>query len=132
MIALDTNILIRFLIRDDERQAQSVFKRFLQAEKEGEIFFIPLVVVLEIVWVLESVYQKEREEILNSIGEILQLKIFKFERDDVVSRVLSEGKEKRFDLSDLLIAHSAQACGCRSGLTFDKAAAKHSFFDVLS
>ncbi len=131
MIALDTNVLVRFLIRDDEGQAQSVLKRFLRAEQAGETFFIPLVVVLEVVWVLESVYQKERGQILTAVGEMLRLKIFKFERNEVVRRVLSDGKEKRFDLSDLIIALSAQACGCRSGLTFDKAAAKHTFFNLL-
>ena len=131
MIALDTNIVIRFLTRDDPKQSQIVFERFEQAEQCGDSFFIPLVVVLETVWVLESVYQKSREQTLDAIEEMLRLKIFRFERDEVIVRVLSDARAGRFDLSDLIVAHSARFSGCRSAITFDKGAAKHPFFQLL-
>ncbi len=131
MIALDTNVVVRFLIRDDEKQSQIVFKRFKQAEQSGDSFFIPLVVVLETIWVLESVYKKSHEQILDAIEEMLRLKIFRFERDEIIVRVLSDAREGRFDLSDLIVAHSARSSGCRSAVTFDKGAAKHPFFQLL-
>lgn len=131
MIALDTNIIIRFLVRDDEAQAQVVYKRFTQAEKKGETFFIPLVVVLETIWVLESAYQKKPLQIVESIEEMLRMQIFRFERDEVIVQMLSDAKKGLFDLADLLIAQAARAGGCSSGLTFDKAAARHSFFKLL-
>jgi len=46
MTALDTNILVRLLVKDDEDQSKIVFKRFKKAEKENEILFIPLLVTL--------------------------------------------------------------------------------------
>jgi len=69
MIAVDTNIIIRFLVRDDEMQALAVYKRFSQAEKNGKVLFVPLVVVLETIWVLESAYQKPRLQIIESFEE---------------------------------------------------------------
>ena len=78
MIALDTNILIRFLLRDDEKQAQAVYRIFQTAEERGEILFVPLLVVLETLWVMDSVYRISRREILLILEDLLLLPIFKF------------------------------------------------------
>jgi len=69
MKALDTNVLVRFLVKDDEQQAKTVYRLFKQAESKAEAFFIPILVVLETVWVLEAVYETTRQEILDSIDE---------------------------------------------------------------
>ena len=75
MKALDTNVLIRFLVKDDELQAKAVYKLFKKAESKAEAFFIPILVVLEIFWVLEAVYEISREEIIDSIDELLLMPI---------------------------------------------------------
>jgi predicted nucleic-acid-binding protein len=49
MKALDTNVLIRFLVKDEKKQAEIVYRIFKQAESEKEILFVPLLVVLETV-----------------------------------------------------------------------------------
>ena len=49
MKALDTNVLVRFLVRDDEQQAESIYRIFKQAESDKEALFVPLLVVLETV-----------------------------------------------------------------------------------
>jgi len=64
---LDTNVLVRFLVRDDEQQAETIYRIFKQAETNKEALFVPLLVVLETIWVLESVYKIPRQEILDSI-----------------------------------------------------------------
>jgi len=131
MIAVDTNVIVRFLVRDDEKQAEAVRRRLRQAEKTRERLLIPLLVVLETIWVLESAYDKTRSEILDSIRDMRQMPVFEFEADNVVERLLADGGDYRADLADILIAHSAQAAGCESGLTFDKGAAKLLFFELL-
>ena len=68
MKALDTNVLVRFLVKDDEQQAKAVYRIFKQTESKAEVFFVPTLVVLEIVWVLDSVYETTRQEILDSIS----------------------------------------------------------------
>lgn len=131
MTALDTNVIVRFLVRDDEQQSETVYKYLKKAEKSGEAFFIPLAVVLETVWVLGSAYRKSRADILNSLESLMHSQVFRLDRDDVVGRVISDARNSDADIADLIIAHSARASGCKSGLTFDKKAAKHPFFKLL-
>ncbi|MFO7534339.1 MAG: type II toxin-antitoxin system VapC family toxin [Kiritimatiellia bacterium] len=130
MIALDTNILIRFLARDDEKQAQIVYARFKKAEASHEVFFVPLLVVLETIWVLESAYGKTRQETLDSLDALKSMPILKFEKPAVLQTLLSEGKKNHTDLADRLIALTAHACGCAGGITFEKKAAKLPFFQL--
>lgn len=131
MIALDTNVVVRFLVRDDEKQAELARRRMKQAEERRERLLVPLLVVLETIWVLESVYDKTRFEILDAIRDLRQMAILEFEADEVVERLLADGLLCSADLSDILIAQSARALGCEKGLTFDKAAAKLPFFNLL-
>ena len=131
MIALDTNVVVRFLVRDDERQARAVYRRLRRAESDGETLFVPFVVVVETVWVLESAYKKSRAEMLDAIEDMRRMTVLEFEKNGVLQRVLVDGKTSKADLSDLLIAHSAQASGCDGGVTFDKKAAKLPFFRLL-
>jgi len=65
MKAVDTNILVRFLTKDDAIQAQKVYELFKKAETKREPLFVSLLVVLELLWVLESVYSIPREEKVN-------------------------------------------------------------------
>lgn len=129
MRAIDTNILIRFLVGDDEIQTKIVYKIFKKAEAEKNELFVPLLVVLEMIWVLESVYEIQRTEILNSINDLLLIPILKFEQQPVLQQLVYSAKGNTFDLSDLLIAHSAKMNGCEAVVTFDKKASDFSLFE---
>ena len=131
MKALDTNVLVRFLVRDDERQASAAYKILKQAEADKQVFLIPLLVVLETIWVLEAVYSVKRNEILQAIDELLAMPVLEFEAQPVIRRVLSSAKESHTDLPDLLIAHSASDAGCERVLTFDKRASKNELFELI-
>ena len=131
MIAVDTNVIVRFLTRDDKKQAEAARRRLKLAEKNRERLLIPLLVVLETIWVLESAYDKTRSEILDSFRDMRQMPVFEFEADEVVERLLRDGGKHKADLADILIACSAEAFGCEKGITFDKVAAKLPFFDLL-
>ncbi|MDL1982448.1 MAG: type II toxin-antitoxin system VapC family toxin [Deltaproteobacteria bacterium] len=132
MKALDTNVLVRFLVRDDERQAETIYRIFKQAESVKGVFFVPLLVVLETVWVLESVYKIPRQEILYSINELILMPILEFETQSAILNFVSSARETKMDLSDLLIAHSAKFSGCECVLTFDKRASNFGLFELLS
>ncbi len=80
MIAVDTNVIVRFLVRDDEKQAQTVRRRLKQAENNRERLLIPLLVVLETIWVLESAYGKTRHEIVSSIRDMTRGEKQKYQR----------------------------------------------------
>ena len=131
MKALDTNVIVRFLVRDDERQAQIVYRIFKQVESNKEVLFVPLLVVIETIWVLESVYEISRQEILESMHDLLLMPILEFEAKSAVQSFVSSAQETKIELSDLLIAHSSKFSGCNCVLTFDKRASKFAFFELL-
>jgi predicted nucleic-acid-binding protein len=131
MKALDTNVLVRFLVKDDEHQSKIVYKVFKQAETDKNYFFVPLLVVLETIWVLDSVYEIPRKEILDAINEILLMPILKFEAQPTIQRFIFLARENKIDLSDVLIACAAKISGCESVLTFDKKASKFELFELI-
>jgi len=130
MKAIDTNILIRFLIGDDELQAKKVYMIFKKAESEKKELFVPLLVILEMVWVLESVYDIPRAEILDSINDLLLMPIFKFDQLSALQQFSHSAQGNTYDLSDLLIAHSAKTNGCETVITFDKKVSKFQLFEL--
>ncbi len=131
MKALDTNILIRFLVGDDNKQAQAVYNLLKDAESKNEQLFVPLLVVLELIWVLESVYFIKRKDLLDSISDLLIMPVLAFDRVEAVQNFLITAKNSSYDLSDLLIAHLAKNSGCETVYTFDKKASKHALFELI-
>jgi len=129
--ALDTNVIVRFLVRDDETQAQAVYARLRRAEQDREVLFVPLLVLLEVIWVLGGAYSKSRSQILDAVEDMKRMPIFGFEKDDAVQGLLREGRTSKADLADILIAYSARESGCEEGVTFDKRAAQLAFFRIL-
>lgn len=132
MKALDTNVLIRFLTKDDKQQAETIYRLFKQAESGKEEFWVSLLVVLETLWVMESVYEIPRQEILDTINELLLMPILKFEAKSAIQDLVASGRESDLDLSDILIAHSAKFSGCECVLTFDKRASNFGFFELVT
>ncbi len=131
MVGVDTKILVRFLVGDDEKQANKVYKLFKSIEDDKDELFVPTLVILELIWVLESVYEIVRSDILDSVSQLILMPIFKFENLTVIQNFIFEAQQSKFDLSDLLIAHSANINGCEVILTFDKKASKYKYFDLL-
>ncbi len=131
MKALDTNILIRFLMRDDEYQAEKVFELFIDAQDRKDKFFVPAVVLMELLWVLEFVYEISREDILKAVEDLLCLAILEFENREAVIRFLNLARKYKTELSDLFIASISKERGCEKTLTFDKKASKCNLFELM-
>ena len=131
MKALDTNILVRFLTNDDEKQAKKVYAIFKQAEQSKETLFVPQLVVLELIWVLESAYQVPRKHIIGAIGGLLLMSILQFENQHAIQQWCQAAHKNKADLSDLLIAYTAKANQCSTVLTFDKKAANVDVFELV-
>ena len=131
MKALDTNVLVRFLVRDDEGQANTVYRIFKQAEEDKRPLWVPIVVVLETLWVLESVYEVERENILDAIEDLLLMPTLKFEAQPAIQGLVSSACANNADLPDLLVAFCAKHSGCEAVLTFDRKAARYPLFELI-
>ena len=131
MKALDINALVRFLVKDDPAQAEIIYRKLKQAETDGEVFFVPLLVVLELIWVLDSVYKIPRQEIVDSLESLLRMPILRYESQSVIQGLISSARDTRIGLPDLLIAQSAKHSGCETVLTFDQRVRQFGFFSRL-
>jgi predicted nucleic-acid-binding protein len=131
MIALDTNVVVRLLVDDDEKQVNKAKKVLEKLENSGETALIPNLVLLETIWVLESGYDADRKEIIAAVEQLTTVPVFSFEDVDLIHRFTQEGKAQSTDLSDILIGLTAQKAECTSTLTFDKKAAKNPLFKEL-
>ncbi|AFY36389.1 PIN domain-containing protein [Calothrix sp. PCC 7507] len=127
MIAVDTNILVRYLTKDDEQQ----WEQAVQIIAAGEQCFVANIVLCELVWVLRGKpYQFRKEEISNTLEMMLQCAIFELENRSVVYQALQRFKQGSADLSDYLIGGIAQQFGCSATATFDRKLRGEKGFDV--
>lgn len=132
MKALDTNVLVRFLVKDDAGQAQQVYSLFKQAETGQQRLFVPMLVVLEMIWVLQAVYGVDDADILAALNDLLMMPVLLFEAQPVLHAFISAAKGSNFDLAEVLIAHAARGSNCDSVLTFDMKAAKFPGFELIN
>ena len=116
VIAVDTNILVRVLTRDEPTQAA----RAIAILKANRIF-IPITVLLETEWVLRYTYGFERTAIFEGLRKLTQLPQVMFSDPDQVASAL-DLYEKGIDFADAL--HVADSRGVNSFVTFDQALCK--------
>ncbi|MCF4968036.1 PIN domain-containing protein [Nostoc sp. CMAA1605] len=128
MIGVDTNILVRYLTKDDEKQWQQA----TEIIESGEQCFIANIVLCELVWVLRGKpYQFSREEISKTIDLILQCATFELENRSIIYQALQRFKKGKADFSDYLIGAVSQHLGCRSTASFDRKLKGERGFDLL-
>ncbi|WP_298609536.1 PIN domain-containing protein [uncultured Thiothrix sp.] len=132
MKALDTNVLARFLMNDDELQAQQVYQVFKAAEAARERFYVSLLVIIELIWVLESCFKLSRLEVLEALQDLMFLPVLDLEGSNTLQSFIAEASTVKADLSDLLIAHQARHQGCIEVYTFDRKALRCPIFSKLS
>ena len=116
MIALDTNILTRYLLNDDPAQAEAAVKLLAS----GEALLVPLTVWLELAWVLEC-YDCTRQEIAGAVRHILGLPHLQTTDMAALLRAL-DGYEHGLDFADAM--HLALSSRAHSLASFDRAFAR--------
>lgn len=121
MIGLDTHVLVRFLVRDDEEQHQRVVELLRRGASDGERFFVGDVVLAEVVWVLASRYHCTREEISAVVRQLAEVQELVFDSTERVVRAQRAFERGRGGFADYLIAEGARDAGCASMATFDRA-----------
>lgn len=124
MAALDTNILVRFLVRDDEKQLASVQKLVRAALAAGETLFVPITVALELEWVLRSNFKFSKEEVTHTLASLLATSELSFESESAFEIALALYKNGSADFSDCMHTALAHAAGESPLWTFDRDASK--------
>ena len=131
MKALDTNILARYLRDDDAAQSKRAAHFIRGAIQQNRPLFLNHVVLCELVWILSSVYNHSKQEIIDAIEAILLTGQFSIEDKPSVESALEDYKNSKADFADCLIGRRNQALGCEATLTFDRRLKAVNTFDVL-
>ena len=130
MIALDTNILIRYLVADDAAQTKAASELLsgLSPENPG---FVCREVAVELVWVLERSYRYSREQISAVLEELIASEELEIETSDDVARAAFHYRQGGAGFSDLMIATAASRRGAYPLYTFDRRAAQMEGVELL-
>lgn len=123
MIALDTNVLVRFLVQDDPDQARIATALFDQLT-DADPGFVSREVLIELVWVLERAYGYTRSDIAAALEGLLSAIELVIEADDNVGQAVERYRLEGFGFADLIIAAAARRAGSRELVTFDRKAAR--------
>lgn len=131
MIGLDTNVLVRYIMQDDPKQAPKA-TRIIESLTPGDPGMLPLVTLVEFAWVLGSCYELNRDQIAQAIDGVLRTREFVIERSELVRQALRIFQAGSADFADCLIERSATHAGCDKVVTFDVAAAKTAGMVLIS
>lgn len=120
MIFVDTNFFLRFLIRDVEEQYQEVRKLFEKGISKEARLFTSLVVFFEIYWVLSSFYQKDKQELIMKLAEVLELKFIKIKEREILEKAIKLFSCSNLSLEDTFDLVYSQKNKAIRFATFDK------------
>ena len=119
MRAVDTNVLVRLITRDDLRQANSA-DRFVE---KGA--WVSVLALAEATWVLTTVYKFSATDLATALGMLLDHKDLTLQDSDVVAAALDLFRLRpTLGFSDCLMLHLARKAGHLPLGTFDHALAK--------
>ena len=124
MLGVDTNILVRFLVRDDEAQFDKARKLIKREVAAGRCVLVSQLVLLETEWVLRSRYSLSKSRIVEVISGLLDATDVQFEDEPTIEEALYVWKDTTADFADCLIGARNRRLGCRATATFDAKAAK--------
>jgi predicted nucleic-acid-binding protein len=124
MLGIDTNVLVRFLVRDDEAQFEKARKLIKREVAAGSSVLVNQLVLLETEWVLRSRYSLAKNLIIQAISGLLDASDVRFEDEQVIEEALFIWKDSAADFADCLIGAKNRRLGCRSTATCDTKASK--------
>ena len=124
MLGIDTNILVRFLVRDDETQFEKARRLIRRAVAAGRRVFVSQLVLLETEWVLRSRYGLQKIEIIEVVSGLLDANDVQFEDEPPIEEALFVWKDRSVGFADCLIGAQNRRLGCSATATFDVKASK--------
>jgi len=132
LIGLDTNVVVRYVMQDDARQAAiatRLFERTLSAEHPG---FLSAIVLCEVAWVLETSYGATREALHEVLRGLLQSRVLVIEYSGLALKALRFLERSAGDFPGAFIGQIALERGAAKCVTFDREVAKLPGFEMLA
>ena len=131
MPALDTNVLVRYIVQDDAAQFAAAKRLIKRCISEGSTLFVPVTVVLELEWVLRSSFEFGKEEVLMTLSGLFSAADLTFESERTLEVALQLFRKGSADFADCLHVALATQASEQPLWTFDKSAAKVSGAQLL-
>ena len=132
MFGIDTNVLVRLLVRDNDAQVRAA-ERFIATHcSAGDSGFVSRVVIAEVAWVLKDYYDYDRTQVAEAIRGLLNVSELELDASDDVHAALREFENSSAEFTDCLIARTNTSAGCAHTVTFDRRAAKLPGFKLLA
>ncbi|WP_404429568.1 type II toxin-antitoxin system VapC family toxin [Microbacterium lacus] len=130
LTGIDTNVLLRYLVRDNEAQFElaSGFFDDLSDESRG---FVTQVTLAEVAWVLSRSYRFAKHECLAVIRSLVETEVLEFDDGETVVRALTLAEEGA-DFADALIQANMELFGATKTVTFDQDAAERLGWRLLT
>jgi predicted nucleic-acid-binding protein len=128
LIGLDTNVLVRYLAQDDpvqSRRATEIIEQQLTRSSPG---FVSIATILELAWVLKSIYLKPKEEVVAAIRRLIETDNLVIQNEVEVYQAQDSVMAGIANFEDALIGALGRWAGCSSTLTFDRKALRHKAF----
>lgn len=131
MPALDTNVLVRYVVQDDSTQLAAARRVIEWCLVEGTSIFVPVTVVLELEWVLRASFGYAKDDVLQVLSNLFSAAELTFESERALEVALQLHREGSADFADCLHVALAAQAGEQPLWTFDKGAAKVSGAQLL-
>ncbi len=124
MIGLDTNVLVRYVLRDDEQQAEIVNNLIKKCIAEQVLIVISLLTIQETEWVLRACAKISKVSIIALFKTLLESANVLIEAEAILEEALLHFENSRADFSDCLMMAQYRHIACDYMVTFDTRAAK--------
>ena len=124
MASLDTNVLVRYLVQEDEQQFLLAKKLIRAAVRADETLHIPITVMLELEWVLRSNFKFSKVQVTSTLSSLLSSHELSFESETAAEIALALYVKGSADFADCMHVALAHIAGESPLWTFDRAAAK--------
>ena len=131
MPGLDTNVLVRWILDDEPRQAARVQRLFEEVREQQLPLFVPSTVMLELEWVLRSRYEFDKSTVLGTFNALLETQELEFQDEPALERALSLYRQGSADFADCLHAGQCGSPGRAPMITFDETAARLQSVELL-
>lgn len=124
MAALDTNVLVRYLVQDDATQSAAAAKLIRKCLSAGQTLFIPISVTVELEWVLRSSFGFGKDDVVRTLSDLLSSAELSFQSEQALEVALLLFKKNSADFADCVHIALASQIGEQPLWTFDKKAAR--------
>ena len=123
MAALDTNVLVRYLVADDKKQFQAA-KTLIESADDEAPLFLSLSVLIELEWVLRLLYAFDKTTLITTFNQLLDTCELVFQDEDIVEVAMSLYTDNNVDFADCLHIATAHVYDYAPMITFDRKAAR--------